>query len=430
MKSRTVLATKARQRRYRKVVPKIRRGRGLGQTGRGSRTKWKDIAVNSLKALNDHGQVIWLDFLSRRFIEDGSLKKLVQEDGLTGVTSNPSIFKKAIADTSDYDAALNSVLADEDPDAMTIYEQLAIADIQAAAEVLLPVYRRTNGADGFVSLEVSPFLANDTDGTVAEARRLCQHVRRDNVMIKVPATEAGIPAIRQLIGDGVNINITLLFSRGFYAQVAEAYLAGAERYLARGGDPKKFASVASFFVSRIDTAVDKAIEEKMKNPPANVTAEQLAALRGTIAVANAKLAYQDYKKFFSGPRWQKLADAGIRVQRLLWASTGTKNPTYSDVLYVEELIGRDTVNTMPLDTIKAFRDHGRLRDSLEENIAQESARLDTLAKAGISLDAITEKLTADGVKQFADAFEDLLAAIEKKRTAKSGSGKVLHTASQ
>ena len=384
--------------------------------------------MDPLKSLNQHGQVVWLDFLSRRFIAEGGLKKLAVE-GLTGVTSNPSIFKKAIAGSGDYDSSLTAVLKNADCDAMALYESLAIEDIQNAADVLKSIYTATGRADGFVSLEVSPYLANDTEGTIAEARRLWRRVARENIMIKVPATEAGLPAIRQLISEGININITLLFSRGVYHEVAQAYLAGMEQFIAKGGDPTRLASVASFFVSRIDSAVDKLIDERLTKLPPGADRDSLAGLKGKIAIANAKLAYQDYKRLFAGPRWQKLRDAGARVQRLLWASTSTKNPAYRDVLYVEELIGRDTINTMPPETLEAFRDHGRLRDSLEENIAAADAAMTALSRLGISIDAVTTRLTAEGVRLFAEAFDDLLAAVEKKRVRQLGSqlnGQSLH----
>ncbi|HXJ02423.1 MAG TPA: bifunctional transaldolase/phosoglucose isomerase, partial [Micropepsaceae bacterium] len=376
--------------------------------------------MNPLHSLHEQGQAIWLDFLARRFVAEGGLKRLVQEDDLTGVTSNPSIFKKAVAGSSDYDSSLAAVVKDADCDVMTLYETLAIADIQNAADVLAPVFRDTARADGFVSLEVSPYLANDTGATIAEARRLWNAVGRENVMIKVPATEAGLPAIRQLLSEGININITLLFSRAAYRAVAEAYLSGMETFVAGGGDATRLASVASFFVSRIDSAVDRLIDEQLKKMPAGRDADALAALRGKIAIANAKLAYQDYKRIFTGSRWQKLRDKGARVQRLLWASTSTKNPAYRDVLYIEELIGADTVNTMPPETMDAFRDHGLVRPSLEENIAAADAAVTTLSRFGISLDTVTTKLTEEGVALFADAFDDLLAAVENKRTAQFG----------
>jgi transaldolase/glucose-6-phosphate isomerase len=303
---------------------------------------------------------------------------------------------------------------------MTLYETLAIADIRNAADVLAPVYRDTKRADGFVSLEVSPYLANDTQATIAEARRLWKAVGRENVMIKVPATEAGIPAIRQLLGEGININITLLFARAMYRQVAQAYLDGMETFLAGGGDATRLASVASFFVSRIDTAVDRLINEKLKQLPAG-DADTLGPLRGKIAIANAKLAYQDYKQLFAGPRWEALKQKGARVQRLLWASTSAKNPAYRDVVYVEELIGPDTVNTVPPETLDAFRDHGQVRMSLEENVETADSMLAMLDRFGIALDSVTTKLIEEGVQLFAEAFDDLLAAVQKKRAAQLGS---------
>ena len=376
--------------------------------------------MNPLLQLHENGQAVWLDFLARRFIAEGGLKRLVQEDGLTGVTSNPAIFKKAIAGSTDYDSSLAANVKDSHYDVMTLYETLAVADIQNAADILAPVYRNTKRADGFVSLEVSPYLAHDTEGTIAEARRLWKAVGRENVMIKVPATEAGLPAIGQLLGEGININITLLFSRAAYRQVAEAYLAGLETFRKNGGDLSRLASVASFFVSRIDTAVDRLIDERLKTMPKGGDADALAQLRGKIAIANAKMAYQDYKGLFAGARWEALKDAGARVQRLLWASTGTKNPAYSDVLYVEELIGENTINTVPPETMDAFRDHGRVRPSLEENTAAAKSILETLGHFGISLDSVTTKLTEEGVSLFADAFDDLLAAVENKRAAQLG----------
>ena len=376
--------------------------------------------MNPLQSLHEQGQAVWLDFLARRFVSEGGLKRLVQDDGLAGVTSNPSIFKKAIAGSSDYDSSLAAVVKDSDCDVMTLYETLAVADIQNAADVLAPVYRDTKRADGFVSLEVSPYLAHDTQGTIAEARRLWKQVGRENVMIKVPATEAGVPAIRQLLSEGININITLLFSRAAYRQVAEAYIEGMETFVAGGGDSSRLASVASFFISRIDVAVDRLIDEQLKKMPAGSDADALANLCGKIAIANAKLAYQDYKRLFAGARWERLKNAGARVQRLLWASTSAKNPAYRDVVYVEELIGPDTVNTVPPETLDAYRDHGKTRASLEENVDAAEAQLKTLDRLGIDIDSVTTKLTEEGVQLFAEAFDDLLAAVENKRVAQLG----------
>jgi transaldolase/glucose-6-phosphate isomerase len=377
-------------------------------------------ATNPLERLHDHGQAVWLDFLSRRFLAEGGLKKLIEQDGLTGVTSNPSIFEKAIAGSADYDSSLNEVETKGDCDVMALYERLAIEDIRHAADALRPVYEATQRRDGYVSLEVSPYLAMNTEATIAEARRLWHAVGRDNLMIKVPGTKPGLPTIRQLIGEGININITLLFSQQVYEEVVEAYLAGIEHLVGQGGDPGKVASVASFFVSRIDTAVDKLIEEHIGETNDADKRATLNGLRGKIAIANAKLAYQRYKRLFAGSRWEKLRAKGARVQRLLWASTGTKNPDYSDVLYVEELIAADTVNTLPPATMDAFREHGKVRSSLEENVGQARQMMATLERSGIFIDAVTAKLVDEGVQLFADAFDKLLGAVSRKRAARLG----------
>ena len=377
----------------------------------------RKAAKNPLESLHDHGQAVWLDFLARRFITEGGLKKLVEDDGLTGVTSNPTIFNKAIAGSADYDSSLKTA---DDVDIMTLYERLAIEDIQHAADVLRPVYEATKRADGYVSLEVSPYLAMSTEATVAEARRLSNAVSRDNVMIKVPATKPGLPAIRQLIGEGINVNITLLFSQQVYEEVVEAYLAGVEHLVAQGGDPSRISSVASFFVSRIDLSVDKLIDECLRQTNDADKRADLTGLRGKIAIANAKLAYQRYKRLFAGARWEKLRAEDARVQRLLWASTGTKNPAYSDVLYVEGLIARETISTMPPATMDAFRDHGRVQPTLEGNIEQARQVMATLEKSGISIDSVTAKLVEEGVQIFVDAFDKLLDAIARKRVALLG----------
>jgi transaldolase/glucose-6-phosphate isomerase len=373
--------------------------------------------MNPVKALEQHGQSVWLDFLARGFVVKGELKKLIDNDGVKGVTSNPSIFEKAIGSSDEYDGAIGKALKSGDRPVAELFEHLAVEDIQHAADVLRPVYDHLKGADGFVSLEVSPYLAMDTKGTIAEAKRLWKQVNRKNLMVKVPGTPEGLPAIERLISEGVSINITLLFSRKVYVQVAEAYLAGLEKYVAGGGDPAHVASVASFFVSRIDSAVDKLLDEKIAQANDPTEKERLAALKGKVAIANAKLAYQECKHLFAGPRWEKLRAKGARPQRLLWASTGTKNKDYSDVLYVEELIGPDTVNTMPPATLEAFRDHGKARDSLEENIEEARRVLAELEKSGISLDAITDDLVKDGVKLFADAADKLYGAVAHKRAA-------------
>ncbi|MGH8611929.1 MAG: bifunctional transaldolase/phosoglucose isomerase [Gammaproteobacteria bacterium] len=380
----------------------------------------RKVTTNPLKSLHDSGQAVWLDFLARRVIAEGGLRKLVEQDNLAGVTSNPTIFEKAIADSTDYDASLKDAERQGDFDVMALYERLAIEDIQHAADVLRPVYEATEGRDGFVSLEVSPYLAMNTEATIAEARRLSKAVGRDNVMIKVPATKPGLPAIRQLTGEGIKVNITLLFSQRVYEEVVEAYLAGLEQLIARGGEPGRIASAASFFVSRIDVTVDKIIEERLRQTNEADEREALSGLHGRVAIANAKLVYQRYKLLFAGPRWEKLRAKGARVQRLLWASTGTKNPAYSDVLYVEELIAPDTINTMPPATMDAFRDHGQVRPSLEQHIEQAEQVMATLDRLGISIDAVTAKLVEDGVQTFDDAFDKLLGAVARKRAALLG----------
>jgi transaldolase / glucose-6-phosphate isomerase len=378
--------------------------------------------MNPVKTLENHGQAVWLDFLARGFVAKGDLKHLIETDGVKGVTSNPSIFEKAIGSSDEYDAPLGKALKSGDRSVADLFEQLAVGDIQNAADVLRPVYDHLNGHDGFVSLEVSPYLALDTKGTVAEARRLWKDVHRKNLMIKVPATPEGLPAIEQLIGEGISVNITLLFSQKVYREVAEAYLKGIEKYVGKGGDPSHVASVASFFVSRIDTMVDKELDEKIAQANDPAEKERLSALKGKIAIANAKMAYQDYKRLFAGERWEKLAAKGAKPQRLLWASTGTKNKAYSDVLYVEELIGPNTINTVPPATLDAFRDHGKVRDSLEENVEEARHVLDELQRSGISLDAITTELVKDGVKQFADAADKLYGAVASKRATVLGAG--------
>jgi transaldolase/glucose-6-phosphate isomerase len=377
--------------------------------------------MNPVKALETHGQAVWLDFLARGFVAKGELKKLIDTDGVKGVTSNPSIFEKAIGSSDEYDGAIGSALKKGDRSVAALFEHVAVEDIQHAADVLRPVYDEFKGNDGFVSLEVSPYLAMDTTGTIAEALRLWHDVRRKNLMVKVPATPEGLPAVEHLIGKGLNINITLLFSQKVYIEVAKAYIAGLEKRVADGDDPSHVASVASFFVSRIDAAVDKQLDEKIARANDPHEKERLAALKGKVAIANAKLAYQEYRKLFSGARWEKLAAKGAKPQRLLWASTGTKNKEYSDVLYVEELIGPNTVNTVPPATLDAFRDHGKPRDSLEENVDEARHVLAELEKSGISLDAITEELVKDGVKLFADAADKLYGAVAHKRAAVLGS---------
>ena len=370
-------------------------------------------ALNPLKELLNYGQSVWLDYIRRNLITTGELKRLIEEDGLRGMTSNPAIFEKAIAGSTDYTDFLNTLKGKTDLDAKARYELLAIRDIQDATDLMRPVYDSAKRKDGFVSLEVSPYLANDTAGTIAEARRLWKAVGRDNVMIKVPGTPEGLPAIQQLVSEGMNINVTLLFAQEVYEQVAEAYVAGLEKYAASGGDLSRVASVASFFISRIDSLVDSMINDKLKNANDPAQQSELKNLLGKVAIANGKLTYQRYLQIFSGPRWEALAKKGAQTQRVLWASTSTKNPKYRDVLYVEELIGKDTVNTIPPATFDAFRDHGKVRESLTENIEAAHDTMETLAKVGIPIKEVTDKLTKDGVKLFADAFDQLLAAVEK-----------------
>jgi transaldolase len=353
-----------------------------------------------------------MDYIRRDLLTSGSLKKLIEEDGLQGMTSNPTIFEKAITGSKFYSDILDA------PDAKSlgaggVYEKIAVRDVQDAADIFKGVYEQTKARDGYVSLEVSPLLANDTQATLEEARRLWKTVNRPNVMIKVPATPAGVPAIRQLLEDGININITLLFAQSAYEKVAEAYIAALEARAKKNQDNGRMASVASFFVSRIDTLIDSQIEAKLKTVTDPAQKSLLASVEGKVAIANAKLTYRKYQELFGSARWKALADKGAQPQRLLWASTSTKNPKYRDVLYVEELIGKDTVDTIPPATFDAFRDHGKLRASLTENVDAAAKTMADLEKAGISMKEVTEKLVVDGVKLFADAFHQLLEATGK-----------------
>ena len=370
-------------------------------------------AANPLKQLETFGQSIWLDYIRRDLLKGGELQRLIDEDGLRGMTSNPSIFEKAVADSTLYQDFLNSLANRRDLDAKGRYELLAIRDIQDAADLLRSVYQSTKKRDGYVSLEVSPYLANDTNGTLEEARRLWKSVGRDNLMIKVPGTAAGIPAFRQLISEGINVNVTLLFAQEVYEEVAAAYIDGVEKFAASGGDVSKIASVASFFISRIDTLVDSTAADKLKTESDPARKAKLQSVQGKVAIANGKLTYQAYEQIFSSPRWKALAAKGAQTQRVLWASTSTKNPKYRDVIYVEDLIGPDTVNTVPPATLDAFRDHGKPRQSLTEDTDGARKTMSDLAAAGISMKEITDKLTVDGVKLFADAFDKLLEAVEK-----------------
>jgi transaldolase/glucose-6-phosphate isomerase len=370
-------------------------------------------AVNPLVQLQTFGQSIWLDYIRRDLLKSGELQRLITEDGLRGMTSNPAIFEKAIAGSTQYQDFLDSLAGRTDLDAKGRYELLAIRDIQDAADLLRPVYQSTKKRDGYVSLEVSPYLAHDTTGTIDEARRLWKTVARENVMIKVPGTVEGIPAFRQLISEGINVNMTLLFAQGVYEQVAAAFIDGVEKFAATGGDVSRVASVASFFISRIDSLVDSLINDQLKKETDATRKAKLQQLLGKIAIANGKLTYEAYQRIFSSPRWKALAGKGAQTQRVLWASTSTKNPNYRDVLYIEELIGPDTVNTVPPATLEAFRDHGKPRQSLTEDLDSARKTMADLAGVGIVMKDVTDKLTADGVKLFADAFDELLAAVEK-----------------
>lgn len=371
--------------------------------------------MSRVRQLLGFGQSVWIDYISRRLLA-GGLQRLVAEDGLRGLTSNPAIFEKAIAYDEEYRSGLTAAARRGERDAESIYERLAFEDIRMAADQTESVYRASGGRDGFVSLEVAPRYAHDTERTVAEAHRLWRAIARPNLMIKVPATPAGLPAIEALIADGINVNVTLLFSVEVYEQVARAYQSGLARRLAAGGDIARIGSVASFFVSRIDTAVDKLLEKRAASA-GDALRDDLLGLRGHAAIANAKLAYARYQVLFAGTAWERLAERGAGVQRLLWASTSTKNPAYADTLYVDELIGPDTVNTMPPETLDAFRDHGRLAATLERDLGGARDTMEAIAAAGISLEAVTGQLLGDGVRLFAEAYDRLLDAVRRAREA-------------
>jgi transaldolase/glucose-6-phosphate isomerase len=374
-------------------------------------------AANPLKGLLAYGQSPWMDYIRRDLLTGGGLKKYIDNDGLRGMTSNPAIFEKSITGSTLYSDILNSPEA-KSLNAKQLFEKIAIRDVQDACDIFRPVYDESTHRDGYVSLEVSPFLANNTNGTLEEARRLWKAVNRPNLMVKVPATPEGVPAIRQLLEDGLNINITLLFAQSAYEKVAEAYIAALEARAAKGQPINHIASVASFFVSRIDTLIDSKIDGLLKTAAGDAKT-LLESLHGTIAIANAKLTYKKYQELFGGPRWKALSAKGAQTQRLLWASTSTKNPKYRDVLYVEELIGADTVDTIPPATFDAFRDHGKLRPSLTEDVAGAARHMENLAKAGISMKEVTEQLVNDGVRLFAEAFKTLLDATGKSAGVKA-----------
>lgn len=372
---------------------------------------------NPLLGLSEQGQSVWFDFICRSLIESGDLARLIEQDGVQGVTSNPSIFEAAIAKSNDYDETLRE-LDVPGSNAEGIYETLAIRDIQAACDALHGVYLKTKGNDGFVSLEVSPLLANDTDGTLLAARRLHGLVQRPNLMIKVPATEEGLPAIQILIAEGIHVNVTLLFSMEMYERVTEAFISGLEQRVAKGESPAHVRSVASFFISRIDAKVDAVLREQLENSNGPKDRALLQGLIGKAAIANARVTYARSKSIFTGERWEALAAQGAVQQRLLWASTSTKDPSFCDVLYVEELVGENTVNTIPAATLDAFRDHGRPRASLEEDLDGARTVLAVLPEVGVDLDGITKGLLAGGVQSFIDAYGRLIETVEQRRGEK------------
>ena len=374
---------------------------------------------NPLRELTTLGQSIWLDDIDRGDLLSGRFRRLIDEDGLAGATGNPTIFEHSITHDTTYDEQMRQLIAQGKP-AQEIYEALAMADVRMVADLLRPTYGRTNGQDGFVSIEVSPYLAGDTEGTLAEVRRFWRTIERPNLMVKIPSTPAGIPAIRQGLSEGININITLIFSIENYRQVAEAYLGALEERLAAGKDITHIASVASFFVSRVDVLVDSLLENKIKSTVVSAEQQKLKALQGKAAIANARLAYQEFKQLFGTPRFEALRQHGARVQRPLWASTGTKNPAYRDVLYVEELIGPNTVNTMPLKTMDSFRDHGRVRLTVEEDIPQAQAVFAALEAAGVDYEQVTKQLQEEGVQKFIDSFRKLFQCIDSKRKVLGG----------
>ena len=370
------------------------------------------MAINPLTLIADFGQSVWYDNISRSLVHGGELQRLIDEDGVVGQTSNPNFFKEAIVGKDDYDDQIRE-LAQQGKSGDEIYEVLTTSDVRDACDVFAPVYRRTNARDGYVSIEVSPTLAHDTQRTVEEARRLWNLVDRPNVMIKIPAAPEGIPAITQVLSEGINVNVTLVFSIASYREVMNAFIEAVEARAQRGEPVDRLASVGSFFVSRVDVAVDKMLDEKIKDA-SGAEKEKLQGLLGKAAIANAKEAYHVFREVFSGPRWDALAAKHPQVQRPLWASTGAKNPAYRDILYAEELIGPDTVDTMGPPTIEAFRDHGRVRNSVEEDYDGAKRVLKELAEVGIDMAKVTQDLQDAGIKQFADSFEAVLKDVRTK----------------
>ncbi len=370
--------------------------------------------ANPLQELSKLGQSVWYDNIDRAQLASGQFQGMLDEDAIVGVTSNPTIFGKAISSGHAYDEQMSQLIS-QGKNISDIYEAVVIQDIRTVADILRPIYDRTEGQDGYVSLEVSPDLAHDTEGTLAEARRFWKMVERPNLMIKIPATPEGIPAIRQAISEGISINVTLIFSLDSYRAVTDAYLSGLEERSGRGENIRTIASVASFFVSRVDTLVDKLLEDKVKATSDSNEQQKLKSFEGKAAIANARLVYQEFKRIFSTPRFESLKQAGGHVQRPLWASTSTKNPAYRDVLYAEELIGPNTVDTMPLETIENFRDHGKVRMSMEDNLQEAQTIFPELDKVGIHYNQVTQQLLDEGVKKFADSFHELFDGIRSKQ---------------
>ena len=370
---------------------------------------------NPLIGLKEVGQSVWLDNLNRKLIHSGELKRLVDEDGLSGITSNPAIFQKAISGSADYDSSLRRMIEKEVKDEKELFLGLAIEDVSDAADLLWPIYRSTNGHDGFVSIEVSPGVAYDTDATISEAKRLSSTIGKKNILIKIPGTKQGLPAIEQLTTEGINVNVTLLFSAERYEEVAEAYLKGLERRASRGQPIHEIASVASFFVSRVDTLTDKLLEDRLSSATSKAEKDKIASLLGKAAVANAKIAYKKYRSIFSDKRFLALKAKGGTLQRILWGSTGTKNPKYSDIKYVEELIAPDSINTLPEATIKAFKDHGQVKITINDDLPDAEKLFPELKSMGIDIREVTDQLEKEGVQLFSDSFFALLKEIAKKR---------------
>ena len=370
--------------------------------------------TNPLLQLKTQGQSVWYDTVDRAQLDNGLFKRMLDEDGVAGVTSNPTIFQKSINHGDAYDEQITQLVR-ENKSTSEIYEALVIRDIRTVADMLLPIYEKANRQDGFVSLEVSPDLAHDSVATLNEARRFWKLVDRPNLMIKIPATPEGLPVVRQTLTEGMNINITLIFSIEDYREVAEAYISALEERNAEGKDISHIASVASFFVSRVDTLVDQLLETKIKATNDSTEQQKLKSLEGKAAIANARLVYQDFNRIFHSPRFETLKHSGAHAQRPLWASTSTKNPAYRDVLYAEELVGPDTVDTMPLETIENFRDHGKVRLSVEDDIQQAKDEFAELEKVGIHYDQVTQQLQDEGVQKFADSFHELFKGIESKK---------------